>query len=119
MQILGLKKYSHGYSGCLGTDAEYVFFYFVHGRCRKYHQYAKHQFRDYDHFISVMTKFMQRSFFFRQPVTVDAIDAATLEHLAGGPGDGTFSKPGSGSRAGASPSEASSVKEPEGGTFPQ
>jgi hypothetical protein len=82
MQILGLKKYSHGYAGCMATDAQYVFFYFAKDRCRKVHHYSKAQFRNHRHFVSVMTKFVSRSFFFPRPITVDRIDSVLLESLA-------------------------------------
>jgi hypothetical protein len=81
MQLIGLKKYSHGYSGCLSTDTQYVFFYFAKGRCTEYLQYQKREFQSDDHFISVMAKFIQTSFFSRPPLTVEVIDPHVLAHF--------------------------------------
>ena len=79
MQIIGIKKYAHGYTGCVETIDRYEFFHFARGKYKTVQQYRKVDFRGRGHFIDVMRKFVHAGFFKHPPIAVSAISPEEFE----------------------------------------
>lgn len=82
LKIIGLKKYAHGFTGCIETAAHYEFFHFSRGQYKLLQQYVKADFKDRDHFIDVLRKFVHAGFFKPSPVAVSRISSEELEKIS-------------------------------------
>ena len=78
MRIIGLKAYRKGYTGFLENEGAYIFFNTIKGRYKPIQSYPKHDFESHHHFITLMSKFVNSSFFLKTPVDVAYIDMETL-----------------------------------------
>ena len=83
-QIIGLKKYAHGYTGCIERVDHYEFFHFARGNYKVIQNYMKADFAERDHFIDVFRKFVHTGFFIQPPVTVSCISSEGLEQILTG-----------------------------------
>ena len=81
MQVIALKKYSHGYSGFLETDDSYVFFQLSGQEYKFIQRYPKKDYASYEHFIDVIRKFTRASFFFRHPVQILELSKEELDRI--------------------------------------
>jgi hypothetical protein len=81
LKIIGLKKYAHGFTGCIETPDRYEFFHFARGKYKMLQQYLKADFEDRDHFIDVLRKFVHAGFFKQLPVAVSRISSEELEKV--------------------------------------
>jgi hypothetical protein len=84
LKIIGLKKYAHGFTGCIETPDYYEFFHFARGKYKVIQQYLKADFADRDHFIDVFRKFVHTGFFKQPPVRVSRISSEVLERILPG-----------------------------------
>ena len=81
MKVIGLKKYAHGYTGCIETADCYEFFHFARGKYKSVQQYMKADFKDRGHFIDVMRKFVHAGFFRIPPIAVSSISPEEFERV--------------------------------------
>ena len=81
VKIIGLKKYAHGFTGCIETPVQYEFFHFARGKYKVIQQYMKTDFKDRDHFIDVLRKFVHAGFFKQSPIAVSSISSEVLENI--------------------------------------
>ncbi len=82
MKIIGLKKYAHGFTGCLETRDHYEFFHFARGTYKRLQQYKKADFKDRGHFVEVLRKFVHAGFFRQSPAVVSRISPEELERIS-------------------------------------
>ena len=81
MRIIGLKAYKKGYTGFLENEEAYVFFNTVNGQYRPVQSYPKNDFESFHHFTTLMSKFVNRSFFLKTPVDITAVDMDMLDRI--------------------------------------
>lgn len=80
MKIMCLRSYSHGYTGFMEEQDQYVFFQFPRrGKIRRLVTYDKSQFTNYRHFVGGISKFIPHLFFLEQPVAVDLMTIQALD----------------------------------------
>lgn len=82
LNLMGLKKYRHGYLGFVETDRHYVYFQFARGKCKLLQAYIKEDYQSTDHFISVMRKFVHATFFFQRFMPLEAVTEETLASVS-------------------------------------
>ena len=83
-QIIGLKKYAHGYTGCIEMVDHFEFFHFARGNYKAIQKTTKADFTNRDHFIDVFRKFVHTGFFIQPPVAVSHISSEVLEQILPG-----------------------------------
>ena len=83
-KLFGLKKYAHGYTGCIEMVDHYEFFHFARGNYKAIQKYMKSDFTDRDHFIEVFRKFVHTGFLIQPPVAVSRISSEVLEQILPG-----------------------------------
>jgi len=81
LRIIALKAYTKGYTGFLENEASYVFFNTTKGKYRPVQSYPKSDFESFHHFITLMSKFVNSSFFLKAPVEIAAIDMEMLDRI--------------------------------------
>ena len=81
VKIIGLKKYAHGFTGCIETPDYYEFFHFARDKYKAVQRYRKADFKDQGHFIDVLRKFVHAGFFKHPPVAVSQISSQELERI--------------------------------------
>lgn len=81
LKVIGLKKYAHGFTGCIETADYYEFFHFARGSYKALQQYLKTDFKDRAHFIEVMRKFVHTGFFKHPPIAVACISSEELDKI--------------------------------------
>ena len=79
MKIIGLKMYQKGYIGCAETADKYVLFRFAHRTCKSIQEYPADAFKNRQHFISTMGKFIRTSFFLKEPLDIESVTQDSLE----------------------------------------
>ena len=81
MKIIGLKKYRHGYTGFLEHRDRYEYFQFGRERYRTLQEFAKSDYENFDHFVSVIRIFGHASIFTEKPIEVDGLDNSSLQRV--------------------------------------
>jgi len=82
MKIMCLRSYSHGYTGFMEEQGQYVFFQFPRrGKIRELLTYDKSQFTGYRHFVGGISKFIPHLFFLEQPIAVDPMTIHALDSI--------------------------------------
>lgn len=81
LNIIGLKKYAHGFTGCIETPDHYEFFHFARGKYKALQQYLKADFKNRNHFIDVLRRFVHTGFFTYPPVAISRISSEELENI--------------------------------------
>jgi len=81
LRIIGLKAYKKGYTGFLENEEAYVFFNTTRGQYRPVQSYPKSDFESFHHFLTLMSKFVNSSFFLKAPVEIAAIDMEMLDRI--------------------------------------
>jgi hypothetical protein len=82
VRIIAIKSYRTGYLGFLEEPDHYVFFSWGrHGAIKKVKSYEKKDFFNRDHFLSVITKFVSRSFFLEEEVELEALSVRELDQI--------------------------------------
>ena len=81
VRIIGLKAYRTGYTGFLENDEAYIFFNTARGEYRPVQSYPKSDFENYHHFTTLMSKFVNQSFFLKTPVNIARADKETLDKI--------------------------------------
>lgn len=81
MRIIGLKAYLKGYTGFLENEDAYIFFNTVKGQYRAVHSYPKSDFESFHHFTTLISKFVNTSFFLKKPVEITHINMETLGRI--------------------------------------
>jgi hypothetical protein len=81
LRIIGLKAYKKGYTGFLENEEAYIFFNTTRGQYRPVQLYPKNDFESFHHFTTLMSKFVNSSFFLKTPVDIIAVDMETLDRI--------------------------------------
>jgi len=83
VRIIALKSYRTGYLGFLEEPDHYVFFNCArHGAIKRVMSYDKTDFFNRDHFLSVITKFVPRSFFLEEGVELETLSVRELDRIS-------------------------------------
>jgi hypothetical protein len=81
LRIIGLKAYKKGYTGFLENEEAYVFFNTIGRQYHPVQSYPKKDFEGFHHFFTLMSKFVNSSFFLKTPVDIAAVDMETLDRI--------------------------------------
>jgi hypothetical protein len=82
VRIIALKSYRTGYLGFLEEPDHYVFFSCARkGAVKRLKSYDKTDFFNRDHFLSVITKFVPRSFFLEVGMELETLSARELDKI--------------------------------------
>ncbi len=82
MKVIALKSYRTGYLGFLEEPDHYVFFSCARrGAVKRLKSYDKTDFFNRDHFLSVITKFVPRSFFLEEGVALETLSVMELDQI--------------------------------------
>ena len=83
VKVIALKSYRTGYLGFLEEPDQYVFFSCArHGAIKRVKSYDKADFFNHDHFLSVITKFVPRSFFLEEAVELETFSVRELDQIS-------------------------------------
>jgi len=83
VKVIALKSYRTGYTGFLEEPDRYVFFTSARrGIIKSVMCYKKSDFFNHDHFLSVVTKFVPRSFFLEEGIEVESLSATDLDQIS-------------------------------------
>jgi len=84
MKIIALSSYRSGYTGIIEEEERYVFFHASRrGTAKTILEYSKADYTNLDHFQSVITKFVPRTFFLAKPLTIQSLTIPELDALEG------------------------------------
>jgi len=75
MHLIGYKAYRRGIFGCLADAERYIYFLLSRKRYVEIKSYPKEDFEDFQHFVTMLQKFVPRRFFLRRPLPVPPPDA--------------------------------------------
>ncbi|MDM8550875.1 hypothetical protein QUF72_12380 [Desulfobacterales bacterium HSG2] len=82
MKLISLKSYRNGYTGFVEEKERYVFFNFSRkGKFKNLLEYSKADYTSYDHFLSVISKFIPRKSFFKKPIPFESMTIAELDRI--------------------------------------
>lgn len=82
MKVIALKSYRTGYLGFLEEPDHYVFFSCARrGAVKRVMSYEKTDYFNRDHFMSVITKFVPRSFFLEKGVELETLSLRELDQI--------------------------------------
>lgn len=70
MLIVSLDFYLDAYSGFYDDGKNYVGFSFMDGELKTYNSYPKEEYKSYEQFVGIMSKFDPETFFLESPVAV-------------------------------------------------
>jgi hypothetical protein len=80
MNLISIERNGDGsFSGFVEDDTQYQGFYYHGDTLDMGHAYPKCEYRDYEHYVGVMSKFDPYTFFREKPIPIEAIDRETLE----------------------------------------
>jgi hypothetical protein len=83
VKVIALKSYRTGYLGFVEESDQYVLFSCArHGAIKYVMCYDKADFFNHDHFLSVITKFVPRSFFLEEGVELETLSVAALDQIS-------------------------------------
>lgn len=82
MKIISVERMAKGsFAGFYDDGKAYVSFVMNDGSIVAGHEYKKKDYKDYEHFVGVMSKFDPYVYFMKHPVEVDAINEEVLEKI--------------------------------------
>ena len=81
MLLIGLKKYRTRYIALIDDGRYYRYLTLSKRRMHTVVEYRKTEFNSFDHFLSVIKRFTQLSFYFKRPVPINSISMAEFERI--------------------------------------
>ncbi|MDD2604725.1 MAG: hypothetical protein RBR20_03730 [Desulfobacterales bacterium] len=82
LRIICLQKYRSGYRGVIEEPENWVMFQFSHRHgLRRLTVYPRSDFRDYSHFIGMMSRFIPANRFLPIPATLNQANPAEFHRL--------------------------------------
>ena len=80
-RLISIEKERSGFSACIETSTTYRFFDLKMKKVLWGKEYTKAEYRGYEHFVGVMSKFDPYTFFLKKPIEVQTIDSEALEKV--------------------------------------
>jgi len=81
MKIISLVKEVNEFSGFISKKDNYTEFYSEKEKIIYGKSYPKKDYRNYGHFVGVMSKFDPFLFFLEKPISIEKLNRKTLEQL--------------------------------------
>ena len=79
--LIGLKKYRTRYIALIDDGQHYRYVTLSKERLHTVVEYRKTEFSSFDHFLSVIKRFTQLSFYLKQPVPINSISKKELDRI--------------------------------------
>jgi len=79
--VVSLSKEGSEFYGCIEDKKEYLTFHTEGIQVIFDQQYRKNDYKDYEHFVGIMSKFDPYTFFFEKPIKVSKITRMKLEQV--------------------------------------